>query len=55
MTFEVEVGKLYYWRDIKQKKDNWGRAEGFDKYGNVILKDTQGEIWVVPEDELIEW
>ena len=51
---KIEIGKTYYWRDIK-KVDHWGCAESLGKNGTVVLREASGEVWIVPEDELIEW
>ena len=36
-NMKVEIGKTYYWKDIK-KHNHWGVAMGYNKYGNVIVK-----------------
>lgn len=51
----IEIGTLCYWRDIKRKSDHWGYVEGFGKNEDVIIRETSGELWIIPEDELIEW
>lgn len=50
----IEIGDVYWWKDIKNHSSHWGYVTDFDKNGNLIVKEyNTGQVWIIPEDNLV--
>lgn len=49
----AKIGETCCWKCWGEETKNWGNIVKVKQNNNYIVKDSFGELWIIPEDELI--